>query len=289
MVANSSFIKPLAKQKTNHSISSFVFLSQDPEINASVSRYFKYVHNVIVTTIIHPSQFFHSTSNQVTKITALQTLIISNEMLVDEDICSLYPFWFAFGLRNNIQVYAFTMQSTNLSCNLLNWEDFLHLSWRNYFSQNIDFNNVPYFSNTRIHLTEIIKSHGDDSLYDLASGFHMNFSNALQYITRYKAISNKVPEKLFRDVIVPGIAQFKEFQEKESQYHSFLSLLPEAGHLFIPIKKLSSFLDKVKHFDSVEGNTLEAYIRLLRLIKTETSYIHSFFLCLESFMQRGFQ
>ncbi len=289
MVVNTNFNKPQAKQKTNHSISSFVFLSQDPEINASVSRYFKYVHKTIVTTITHPSQLFHSTSNQVAKVTACQALIISNEMLIDEDICSLYPFWFAFGLHKNIQVYAFTMQSTDYSCNLLNWADFLHLSWQKHFSPDIDFNKVSYFNNTRNHLSGILKPHGGDSLFDLAAGFHMTFANASQYIVRFKSSNNQLPAKFISELIDPGIAQFQEFQQKEPRHHSFLSMLPEGDRLFVAVQELGSSVDELIGINIQETSTLEALNCRLTLVQVQTTFIYSFFLNLEQFLSRDLQ
>ncbi|MCX6579278.1 MAG: hypothetical protein NT166_03765 [Candidatus Aminicenantes bacterium] len=264
-----------------------IFISQDPELNASIARYFKYVHNTNITTYQlpipnHQSPFYQSTTHH-------SPIIIFNEMLIDSDICSLYPLWFAFGLRQHIQVYAFTLGSTDFSCNLINWEDFMQLNWQGRFSTDIDFGKVPYFDNTRGHLTGILKPHGGESLYDLAAGFHMTFANASQYIARKKTSGKQVPANFKPDVIDPGIARFKEFQQKEPRHHAFLSMLPEVDPLFVAVKELESLLDELEGTVIQGTESLETLSRLLPLIQTQTSSIYSFFLNLEKFLQGGVQ
>jgi len=297
----------------HHSTTPPTFISQNPELNASVSRYFKYVHHITITTTLlpitnhqsplhqspftlhqspfHPSPFtnHHSplTLHQSPFTPHLSPIIIFNEMLINDDICSLYPLWFAFGLRHHIRVYAFTMQSTDFSCNLVNWEDFLHLDWLGHFSPEIDFEKVPYFDNTRGYLTGILKPHGGDSLYDMAAGFHMAFANANQYIARVKSAGQQVPANFKPDVIDPGIARFKEFLQKEPRHHAFLSMLPEAERLFVAVKGLGSLMDELEGVGIQGTDSLEVLGRLLPLIQAQTSSIHSFFLNLEPFLPGG--
>lgn len=274
--------KALCKTGVNQ-LTSLVFISQDSNLNASVSRYFKYVHNTTITTYQlpitnHQSPLYQSTTHH-------SPIIIFNEMLIDSDICSLYPLWFAFGLRHHIQVYAFTLGATDFSCNLINWEDFMQLNWQGRFSSDIDFGKVPYFDNTRGHLTGVLKPHGGDSLYDLAAGFHMTFANASQYVARIKSLGKELPANFKPDVIEPGIARFKEFQQKEPRHHAFLSMLPEADQLFVAVKELESLMDELEGADNQGKGALEALSRLLPLIQVQTSSIHSFFLNLEPFLQ----
>ncbi len=299
-------------------LTSLVFISLDPELNASIARYFKYIHHITVVTAllpITPNVVDLSLKNLILKsftgsrggfskeplaaggikstVLPLTThpspLIIFNEMLIDGDICSIYPLWFAYGLRNHTQVYAFTLQPTDYSCNLINWEDFLKLSWQDHFSESIDFGKVPYFDNTRSRLTGVLKPHGGDSLYDLAAKFHMSFANASQYIARVKSQGNKVPSNFKPDVIDPGLARFRMFLEKERRHHIFLSMLPEAESLFSAVKELGSLLDELESAGIQGTGLLENLSRILSLIEAQTSFIHSFFLNLEPFLPGGIQ
>ena len=263
-------------------LSSFVFISQDPELNASISRYYKYVHNMTINTqqlplTTHPSPLTNSHS----------PIIIFNEMLIDQDICSFYPIWFVYGLHHHIRVYAFTMESTDFSCNLLNWEDFLKLSWQDNFSESIDFDKVSYFDNTRSHLTGVLKPHGGDSLYDLAAGIHMTFANASQYIARIKSKGKEIPANFKPEVIDPGTTRFRQFLGKEPRHHLFLSMLPEAEQLFAAVKELGSLVEELEGSEIQGADILKNLSRLLSLIEAQTSFIHSFFLNLEPFLSGG--
>jgi hypothetical protein len=176
---------------------------------------------------------------------------------------------------------------TDFSCNLVNWEDFLNLSWLEKFNSSIDFNRVSYFDNTRGHLAGILKPHGGESLYDLAAGFHMTFANASQYVARIKTSGKKVPANFLSDIIEPGTARFREFLKKEPRHHAFLSMLPEAELLFAAIKGLGSLIDELVGVGIKGIDSLETLSRILLLIEMQTSFIHSFFLNLETFLQRG--
>jgi hypothetical protein len=276
----------LSEEQVGHAsaaqLSSFIFISQDPELNASISRYYKYVHNITITTHQFPLTTPPLTPHQ-------SPIVISNEMLIDQDICSFYPIWLVYGLHHHIRVYAFTMESTDFSCNLLNWADFLKLSWQDNFSESIDFDKVSYFDNTRSHLTGILKPHGGDSLYDLAAGIHMTFANASQYIARIKSKGKQVPANFTPEVIDPGTTRFRQFLEKEPRHHSFLSMLPEANQLFDAVNELVNLLDEFESTDFQGKDALETLSRFLSNIQTQTSSIHSFFLNLESFLSRGVQ
>jgi hypothetical protein len=255
-------------------LTSLVFISQEPELNASIARYFKYVHHITITTYQLPL-----TTHQKSPI------IIQNEVLINDQVYGIYPFWFAFGKKNNIQVYGFTYESTDGQNNLLDWQDFLGLQWQNSYQDSINPEKVPYFDSARGALHGVLKPHGGESLYDLAASFHMAFANASQYITRIKTSGKQVPAKFKPDVIEPGIARFKEFQQKEPRHHAFLSMLPEADQLFFAIKELESLLDELDGTGIQGTGELETLSRLLPLIQVQTSSIHSFFLNLEPFLQ----
>jgi hypothetical protein len=277
---------------THHSTTSFTFISQDPELNASISRYYKYVHNMTITTCQLPlttPPLHHSTTHHSPLTNSHSPIIIFNEMLIDQDICSFYPIWFVYGLHHHIRVYAFTMESTDFSCNLLNWEDFLKLSWQDNFSESIDFDKVPYFDNTRSHLTGVLKPHGGDSLYDLAASIHMTFANASQYIARIKSKGKEIPANFKPEVIDPGTTRFRQFLGKKPRHHLFLSMLPEAEQLFAAVKELGSIVDELEGAEIHGTNALENLSRLLSLIDAQTSFIHSFFLNLEPFLSGGVQ
>lgn len=278
MVNSKALSDEQAVKEAKPQLSPFIFISQEPDINASISRYYHYVHNLDIATALDFSSIsqFHSS-----------ILVISNEMRIDSDICSFYPFWFTYGLRNQIKVYAFTIGMTDFSCNLVNWEDFLNLSWREKFNSEIDFNKVSYFDNTRGHLTGILKPHGGESLYDLAAGFQMTFANASRYIARIKTSGKGMPANFKPDIIEPGTARFREFLKKQPRHHEFLSMLPEADLLFAAVKELGSLIDDLAGVDFNGIDSLETLLRLLLLIEPQTSFIHSFFLNLETFLQGG--
>jgi len=263
-----------AVKEAKPQLSPFIFISQEPELNALIARYFKYVHHITITTYQLPL-----TTHQKSPI------IIQNEVLINDQVYGIYPFWFAFGKKNNIQVYGFTYESTDGQNNLLDWQDFLGLQWQNSYQDSINPEKVPYFDSARGALHGVLKPHGGESLYDLAAGFHMTFANGSQYIARIKNSGKQVPANFKPDVIEPGIARFKEFQQKEPRHHAFLSMLPEADQLFVAVKELESLLDELEGTGIQGTESLDTLSRLLPLIHAQTSSIHSFFLNLEPFLQ----
>jgi hypothetical protein len=308
MVDKRVLYREQVEQKDNPQLSSLVFISQDPELNASISRYFKYVHNITITTFqspitshqspltnhqspltTHPSPITsHQSTNHLPPITSHQSpLVVQNEVFIDGQVYGIYPFWFAFGMKNNIRVYGFTYETTDWQNNLLDWQDFLGLQWLNRYQDTIDHEKVPYFDSARSSLYGVLKPHGDESLYDLAAGFHMTFANALQYIGRLKSSGNQISVNFMPDVIEPGIARFRKFLEKEPRHHSFISLLPEADKLFDAVKELGKLVDELEEIDIQRTETMETLCHLLSLIHAQTSSIHSFFLNLETFIPGG--
>jgi hypothetical protein len=255
------------------------FLSDNQELNAAISRYFKYVHKFPITTHIFPHTPHHSTN----------ILVVQNEIEINSSICGIYPFWFDYGIRDNIIVYGFTYEATDWQNNLLNWEDFLGLQWLNSHRDSIDPGKVPHFDSSRSSLYGVLKPHGGDSLYDLAADFHMTFTNAVQYMTRLKKPTGqtKTLHDFKTNVIDRGIARFREFQQKEPRYHSFLSILPEAEKLFNAVSELGKLIEEIDVMDMQGSNCLENLSRILILIQVQTSFIHSFFLVLETYLQGG--
>jgi hypothetical protein len=268
------------------------FLSDNQELNAAISRYFKYVHKFPITTHIFPHTPHHSTTQPLTthpSTTPPLTLIVQNEIEINSSICGIYPFWFDYGMRNNIIVYGFTYEDTDWQNNLLNWEDFLGLQWLNSHHNSIDPGKVPHFDSSGSALYGILKPHGGDSLYDLAADFHMTFTNAVQYMARIKQSTDQT--KNLHDfkthVIGRGIARFREFQQKEPRYNSFLSILPEAEKLFNAVSELGKLIEEIDCMDMQGSDCLKNLSRILILIQVQTSFIHSFLFNQEIFLQGG--
>lgn len=272
------------------------FLSNNQELNAAISRYFKYVHQFPITTHIFPHTTHHSTNNHSTNppihhSPTTNILIVQNEIEINSSICGIYPFWFDYGIRNSIIIYGFTYETTDWQNNLLNWEDLLGLQWLNSHRNSIDPGKVPHFDSSGSVLYWILKPHGGDSLYDIAADFHMTFTNAVQYMARLKQSTGqtKTLHDFKMNVIGRGIARFREFQQKEPRYHSFFSILPEAEKLFDAVSELGKLLDEFEGTDFKETDTLETLCRLISDIQIQTSSIHSSFLNLETFLPGGIQ
>jgi len=266
------------------------FISDNPELNAAITRYFKYVHNKKVVThnlsppTTHPSPLHHSTihpsplTNNPSPLT--NSLVIHNEVLIDHELCGIYPLWFSWGIRNNKKVYCFTFDNSDFSNNILNWQDFLKLDALNNFHSAIDYRKVPYFEATVGVLRGILKPHGGDSLYDLASKLHTTFVNLPQKVKKTK-ITPTALGKIKTDFIDKGIQVFSQFQQKEKKYHLFLSYLPDSTTLFSSFSKLETSISLLKGIEfnmvTIQGNLS----KLVEEIKTEVIYVHNFFKSLE--------
>lgn len=260
---------------------SIYFVADNDELIAAVSRYFKYVHQFPITTYKFPVNLESIKTNSI--------LVIQNEIEIDNNICGIIPFWFNYGIRNNIIVYGFTYETTDWQNNLLDWQDFLGFQWLERFQDTIDPDGVPYFDSAKGVLYGILRPHGGDSLYDLAADFHMTFANAEQYIGRLKQSTDRTKSihEFRKHVLERGIARFREFRQKEPRYRSFLSILPGADQLFAAVSELGKLTGEIEGVDIVDLDLQETLSINLPLIQVQTSFIHSFFLKLEPFIQGG--
>lgn len=258
------------------------FLSDNHELNAAISRYFKFVHKFPITTHIFPH-----TPHQSTNI-----LVVQNEIEINSSICGIYPFWFDYGIRNNIIVYGFTYEATDWQNNLLDWQDLLGLQWLNSHHNSIDLGKVPYFDSSRSALYGVLKPHGGNSLYDLASALQFTFADAPRYIVRMKeekAYNHKSKmDNIQEHIILRGIKKFKELQVKEDRHHVFLSILPESSRLFSSLENLSSFIDQMESLDFEREDILDQLLILFQQIKIEVNHVYEFFHSFESFLKGDF-
>ena len=254
---------------------SIIFISDNTELNAAISRYFKYIRNSnsITFSTFNASQF-----------PTTDTVVIQNEVLINDNVTGIYAFWFDWGMKNNKQVYGLTYKKTDSSNNVINWKDLLNLALLKHFNSYIDYRKIPYFETITGFLSAIMKPHGRESLYNLAARLHSSFvgiSNKL----RKKVLSKSLLEKIKNTFITPGSIIFEEFQQREKNYHDFLSHLPESQNLFIAIQLLESAIDNLIRINIEIDISISTLAILFAKAEKEVKCIYNFFRNLENYIE----
>lgn len=265
-------------------LTNFSFISDNLELNAAVSRYFKYVRSeTIATTTLpltpHPSPLYQSTPHPT-------TLLIQNEIFTEQNLLGIYPLWFHWGIKQNRKVFCLTMSETDTANNIFNWQDFLEPGAFDHFHRKIDYRKVPYFEETAGMLHSILKPHGGDSLYDITANLHTTFAD-LPRKFRKTELTPTALQTIKADFLDKGINHFSQFQQKETRHHHFLSYLPDSPTLFAAISRLETFIDQLKQIDFNTKRIRDILPMLLEQIKTEVIYLYRFFEDLEAILQGG--
>lgn len=256
-----------------------MFISDNPEVNASISRYFKYVHNIKATILIPAKLTNHN--SPLSKI-----FVVQNEVMFGGEVYGIFPSWFDWGIKSSKRMYGLTYSSTDLFNNIINWEDFLKPGALKHFSFSIDYTRIPYFSSTVSLLLGIMKPHGGDSLNDLAAKLHSSFMGVSKRIRKEHLTASSL-KKLSQSFITPGSRVFNEFQQKEKKYHRLISYFPESWHLSTTIRSLGDTIDNLTRLNFESETSKSLLFSLLEQSEKGARDIYHFFENLEVFLSTG--
>lgn len=251
---------------------SIIFISDNINLNAALSRYGRYVRKANLITI---------PAFTTPQLPTANIIVIQNEALINDNVCGIYAFWFDWGIKTNNRVYGFTYENTDLSNNIINWNDFLNIAFLERFSSPIDSRKIPYVDSVSGTLNAVMKPHGSESLYDLAAKLHTSFVGISDKL-RKKAFSKLLGEKLANTFVKPGARIFKEFKLKEKHYHGFLSYLPESQNLFRAVRSLEDTIGKLTQVNFEDSHIISQLIELFRQAEKEIKGIYNFFRYLEN-------
>lgn len=128
-----------------------------------------------------------------------------------------------------------------------------------------------------------MKPHSGESLFDLSARLHFSFADASRKI-KSKTVTDKFLEKLTDNLIRPGSRIFVEFQEKEKEYHHFLSYIPDSPQLFTAIRELKGTIADLNEKNFGTQKAKSKLPCLFEILEKKVKYIYNFIKNLENYL-----
>lgn len=263
--------------------SGFLFISDNPELNSALSRYFRYVHHEYMTMT---TSDFGSCSLPAE---SHDTIIIWNEVLIDGEIFGIYPFWFYWGKKIGKRIFGFTYCHYTTSNNLIYWQTFLRNPGNMIYTSTIEQSKIPYFDAAIKFLYNIMRPHGENSMLDLTSKLQTIFSGLTKKIERHPPTVEMI-DKIVDLFIIPGFEIFAKLEKLGNRFSDFLSLLPGS---IIPLNRLLKVKQKISELSiliSKINSGISIWQQLKLLLREISGYvctIHEYLRSLEKHITSG--